>query len=210
MAMRAFANVYLRAKIVEKEQGVYGTQEDLQGCLYSYGILPTSVTELDLPPWYVSGWLPSRCLEGLDTRFAALDGGGSAVVSKCSSRVFGYVSTLGVKELLYVPWYMGEEAPFALDSLFISYDKPIRVLHEDGDVRICGHDCVLSGGIVVPFVHGAAQYADCCVDLIQQELDRKMDWRLAGACPQCERVRVSTRTGVYREWMPAGWGYDSP
>lgn len=210
MALHAFANVYLRAKIVEKEKGVYDAQESPQGCLYSYGILPASVTELDLPPWYVSGWLPSRCLEGLNARFAALEEGESALVSKRSSRVLGYVSALGVKELLYVPWYMGEEAPFALDSLFISYDKPIRVLHEDGDVRICGHDCVLSGGIIVPFVHSAAQYADCCVDLIQQELDHKMDWRLAGAYPHCERVRVSTRTGAYREWMPAEWWPESP
>lgn len=209
MSAHVFANVYLRTKIFQREDGDCVVQEDPCGRLYSHGILPTSVTELDLPPWYVSGWLPSRCLEGLDARFATFRQDGR-MRPKRLDRVFGYVSALGVKELFYIPWYMGEESSFALDSLFISYDKPIRVIYEEGDVRVDGHDCVLSGAIVVPFVHAVAKYGDCCVDPVLQELERKADWRLAGAHPHCERVRVSTRTGVQREWIPVERQLGSP
>lgn len=212
MAAKSFANVYLTTKSLEPEYDVFYCEANPEGCLYENGLLLTSVIAPDLPPWYVAGWLPSHCLPGLESWFpykgvftpeGVFTYGGRPIEHPLNA--FGYVSAKGVKELLYTPSYLGEDVPFSWDSLFISYDKPISIdFYEEDQKCFSGHDCVLTGAIIVPFVHAVAQYSDCDVGRIQEELSRKASWRAAGARPCQERVWISSRTGVHHQWGSLG------
>ena len=218
MAEKSFANVYLTTKSLQPEYDVFDCCSSAEGCLYENGLLSTSLVESDLPPWFVSGWIPHHCLPGLETWFpyqgvfttkGVFTHGGRPIERPLNA--FGYISAKGVKELLYTPSYLGEDAPFSWDSLFISYDEPISIgFHKEDRKYFSGHDCVLTGAIIVPFVHAVAQYSNCKVDRILEELSRKASWRAAGAPPCRERVWISTRTGAHHQWGPLGGLRDGP
>lgn len=82
----------------------------------------------------------------------------------------------GVKHLLYVPNYIFNHR-HKYDSLYISYDEPIRPVAGDHGVTLydgCKH--AVGGPLILDFVNAAAKYSGYDVADILKEIQRKSDW----------------------------------
>lgn len=88
----------------------------------------------------------------------------------------GFISAAGVKHLLYVPDYIFNHR-HKYDTLYISYDEPIRQDAGDHGLKLYdGYKHAVSGALIIDFVDAAEKYSGYDVSDIRRELKRKSDW----------------------------------
>lgn len=124
-------------------------EKDPDGYLFADGRYRTKIFASDLPEFFVYGYLYKR---------------------------HGFISAAGVKHLLYVPNYIFNHR-HKYDSLYISYDEPIRPVAGDHGVTLydgCKH--AVGGPLILDFVNAAAKYSGYDVADILKEIQRKSDW----------------------------------
>ncbi len=127
-----------------------GTVKGKDGSLFS-GVYPTKIYPEDLPEWYIYGRYYKR---------------------------FGYISTKGVVDLLYVPNKFTNHF-LKDDFLYISYkEKIITIEPEDkwSFERYNGYDHVVHGSEILDFLKGARQYSDYDIMPIVEQLRQKKVW----------------------------------
>lgn len=143
---RAKAPLYMRSPIGRRFQE---PNPDPAGHLLAYGRYPTKIYPMDLPEWYVGGYMYKR---------------------------HGFMSAKGVKHLFYKPNYVFDHL-YKDDTLFISYDKEITLIEtDDGFKWYEGYDYCLSGSIIVDFVDAAEKFSGLDVSNIREELEKKRVW----------------------------------
>ena len=116
--------------------------------LLAYGKYQTKIYPVDLPDWYVGGYLYKK---------------------------HGYISAKGVKHLIYKPNYFTHHL-HKDDLLFISYDKPIVPVSKDGLNWCEGYDDLVSGGLIVSFLRAAEIHSGYDTTEIRAELEKKEKW----------------------------------
>lgn len=129
--------------------GPLRAEADPDGHLFSDGRYKTKIYASDLPEYFVYGYLYKR---------------------------HGFISAAGVKHMLYVPDYTFNHR-HKYDTLYISYDEPIRLETVDHGLKLyegCKH--TISGPLIIDFVDAAEKYSDYDVSEIRSELKRKSDW----------------------------------
>lgn len=124
-------------------------ETDPDGHLYSDGRYKTKIYASDLPEHFVYGYLYKR---------------------------HGFISAAGVKHLLYVPDYIFNHR-HKYDTLYISYDEPIRQDAGDHGLKLYdGYRHAVSGPLIIDFVDAAEKYSGYDVSDIRREIQRKSDW----------------------------------
>lgn len=124
-------------------------ETDPDGHLFADGRYKTKIFASDLPEYYVYGYLYKR---------------------------HGFISAAGVKHLLYVPNYIFNHR-CKYDSLYISYDEPIKVMAGDHGLTLYdGYRHVVDGPLIIDFVDAAEMYSGFDVSDIRCEIQRKIDW----------------------------------
>ena len=125
------------------------TETDPDGHLFADGRYKTKIYASDLPEHFVYGYLYKR---------------------------HGFISAAGVKHMLYVPDYIFNHR-HKYDSLYISYDEPIRLDTGDHGMKLyegCKH--AISGPLIIDFVDAAEKFSNYDVTEIRNEIKRKSDW----------------------------------
>lgn len=130
------ANLYTFSKIkYTREKGLH--YEELENnCLFSNLRYPTKITPSDLPEWFVKG------------RFY---------------KNHGFMSAKGVVDLVYKPnlWI---NHMFRDDSLYISYNKPIKEIDDESFSEkrkiYIDYDYVIDGTYAIDFVAAVKKYSD--------------------------------------------------
>jgi len=141
---RIRATLYMESKLDRK---TFTAVRDPDGYLFAAGSYPTKILPVDLPEWYVSGYM---------------------------YKMQGHVSAKGVKHLLYVPNYVFDNHLHKYDALFISYDSPIEPIEDERGFKFYkGYDHVLGGYSLVDFVEAVGKYSDYDVHDLQAEIARK-------------------------------------
>lgn len=124
-------------------------ETDPDGHLFSDGRYRTKIYASDLPEHFIYGYLYKR---------------------------HGFISAAGVKHLLYVPDYIFNHR-HKYDTLYISYDEPIRQDAGDHGLKLYdGYKHAVSGALIIDFVDAAEKYSGYDVSDIRRELKRKSDW----------------------------------
>lgn len=124
-------------------------ETDPDGHLFSDGRYRTRIYASDLPEYFVYGYLYKR---------------------------HGFISAAGVRHLLYVPDYTFNHR-HKYDTLYISYDEPIRQDAGDHGLKIYdGYRHAVSGPLIIDFVNAAEKYSGYDVSDIRGEIRRKSDW----------------------------------
>ena len=124
-------------------------ETDPDGHLFSDGRYRTKIYASDLPEHFIYGYLYKR---------------------------HGFISAAGVKHLLYVPDYIFNHR-HKYDTLYISYDEPIRQDAWDHGLKLYdGYKHAVSGSLIIDFVDAAEKYSGYDVSDIRRELKRKSDW----------------------------------
>lgn len=124
-------------------------EKDTDGHLFADGRYRTKIFASDLPEYFVYGYLYKR---------------------------HGFISAASVKHLLYVSNYIFNHR-HKYDSLYISYDEPIRPVAGDHGMTLydgCKH--AVGGPLILDFVNAAAKYSGYDVADILKEIQRKSDW----------------------------------
>lgn len=124
-------------------------ETDPDGHLFSDGRYKTKIYASDLPEHYVYGYLYKR---------------------------HGFICAAGVKHMLYVPNYLFNHR-HKDDTLYISYDEPIRLDTGDHGLKLydgCKH--AISGSLIIDFVDAAEKYSGYDVSGIRSEIKCKSDW----------------------------------
>lgn len=124
-------------------------ERDPDGHLFADGRYKTKIYASDLPEHFVYGYLYKR---------------------------HGFISAAGVKHLVYVPNYSFNHR-YKYDSLYISYDEPIRAAADDHGLTLydgCRH--IVDGPLIIDFVNAAEKYSGYDVAEIRGEIQRKSDW----------------------------------
>ncbi len=144
------SNLYFIEKYVFCDHQHYRVRSD-DGTLFS-GAFRTKILPQDLPDWYVFGRYYKR---------------------------FGYMSTKGITDMLYVPskhsnHYLKD------DCLYISYGGKIDAveLPEKGAFyeRYKGYDHTVWGSEIIGILKGAQIYSDYDISSFIQQLKVKKDW----------------------------------
>lgn len=124
-------------------------ETDPDGHLFSEGRYKTKIYASDLPEHFVYGYLYKR---------------------------HGFVSAAGVRHMLYVPDYIFNHR-HKYDTLYISYDEPIRRDTGDHGLKLYeGYKHAVSGPLILDFVDAAEKFSDYDVSKIRSEIRRKSDW----------------------------------
>lgn len=123
-------------------------EDSPDGTLFSQGKFKTSITEADLPKYFVSGYL---------------------------YRKHGFLSAKGVKDLCYRRTVFTNHL-FKDDSLFVSYDQPIREVVRDGFHVHEGYDYVISGWMIVDFIKAVDRYSNLDTTPIKRQINDKLAW----------------------------------
>ena len=105
MDKRIRATLYMESRISRK--GFYAIRSP-EGYLFADGRHLTKILPSDLPDWFVYGYLYKR---------------------------HGYISSKGIKHLLYIPNYVFDNHLYKYDSLFISYSEEIKPVETDDKFR---------------------------------------------------------------------------
>lgn len=124
-------------------------EADPDGHLFADGRYRTKIFSSDLPDHFVYGYLYKR---------------------------HGFISAAGVKHMQYVPNYIFNHR-HKDDTLYISYDEPIRLDAGDHGLKLydgCKH--AISGPLILDFVDAAEKYSGYDVSEIRREIKRKSDW----------------------------------
>lgn len=124
-------------------------ETDPDGHLFADGQYRTKIYASDLPEHFVYGYLYKR---------------------------HGFISAAGVKHMMYVPDYIFNHL-HKYDTLYISYDEPIRLDAGDHGLKLyegCKH--AVSGPLIIDFVDAAEKYSGYDVAEIRSEIKRKSDW----------------------------------
>ena len=147
MNKRIRAKLYMESKIIWKPLRAVS---DPHGYLYSDGRYPTKILPADMPEWFVCGYLYKR---------------------------HGYISSKGVKHLLYVPNYTFDNHLHKDDILFISYDAIIEPYEtESRHPWYKGYDYLISGSLILNFVEAAEKHSKYDVSGIRREIEQKQAW----------------------------------
>lgn len=145
---RIASTLYLdsRLKFNGKEMEVTGGHD---GTLFAYGKYPTKIRPEDIPGWFVSGFMYGR---------------------------YGYISAMGVKDLLYKPNYEDHSLRKG-DRLYVSYNMPIiKVQNKDGWSTLSGHDHVIEDSLIDVFVDTVSKYSAINTEKVKEELVKKDKW----------------------------------
>ena len=119
------------------------------GHLFADGRYRTKIYASDLPKHFVYGYLYKR---------------------------HGFISAAGVKYLLYDPDYTFNHW-HKYDTLYISYDEPIRQDVGDHGLKLYdGYRHAVSGPLIIDFVDAAEKFSGYDVSDIRRELKRKSNW----------------------------------
>lgn len=144
------SNLYTIETIVFREHRHQYIRND-DGTLFS-GQHKTKILPQDLPEWYVYG------------RFY-----------KC----FGYLSTKGITDLMYVPSRSSNHF-LKDDALYISYGSKIQQTQsaERQSIHEClsGFDERVWGNEILDILKGARIYSDYDISVIVQQLKEKKEW----------------------------------
>lgn len=117
-----------------------------EGYLYSKGEYKTKITADDIPEHYIYGWV---------------------------FKVQGYISALGIKDIVYYPNYHINHL-HKDDHLYISYDKPISSkMDEHGHLWHHDYDAVLWGHMIIDFIRAVRKYQSYDIEPIADEVKRK-------------------------------------
>lgn len=126
-------------------------ERDPNNYLFAQGRYRTKITEEDLPPHYIHGYI----------------GGGR----------HGWQSAKGVKYLVYSPSYFADNHLHKYDLLYISYSEPIEEYEDKWKFTSYeGYDWTIHGNFIIDFVEAVGKYSDYDVSEIQAELKRKREW----------------------------------
>ena len=124
-------------------------ETDPDGHLFSDGRYRTKIYASNLPEHFVYGYLYKR---------------------------HGFISAAGVKYLLYVSDYTFNHR-HKYDTLYISYDEPIRQDSGDHGLKLYdGYRHAVSGPLIIDFVDAAEKFSGYDVSDIRRELKRKSNW----------------------------------
>jgi len=148
---RIRANLYMESKIVfKRKEWRHIVISDPEGYLFAHGRYLTKILPTDLPEWYVYGYLYKR---------------------------HGYISSKGVKHLLYVPNYTFDNHLHKDDTLFVSYSEKIEPYKtEYGSIWYKGYDEVFGGHLIMEFTKAAEKHSGYDVSDILKEIQRKRAW----------------------------------
>lgn len=151
MSKNIRATFYMKSKLVfKKGKNGLTVESDPQGYLFSEGKYRTKILPEDLPEWYVYGYLYKR---------------------------YGYISTKGVKHLLYVPNYIFDNHLYKYDALYISYGTKIEPYQDEHNFKCYkGYDHVIDGLLAVTFLESAGKFSNYDVRDIRQEIEKKREW----------------------------------
>ncbi len=129
-------------------KGEFITKTLENGCLFSKGQYPTSLTKADLPEWFVELYLRGR----------------------------RYVDTKNIKEIVYKPSFTSDNHLYKDDFLYISYDKPITIREtETGWKYYEDYDVLLWGWPIRNFVDSALKFVkDGDIHSKLEEIDQKL------------------------------------
>lgn len=127
--------------------------EELENnCLYSNLRNPTKITPEDLPEWFVKGRYYKN---------------------------HGFLSAKGVVDLVYKP-NMWINHMFRDDSLYISYNKPIREIERESFGRMIkdyeDYDYVIDGTYAIEFVAAVKKYSDFDTSAMEKAILDKVDY----------------------------------
>ena len=115
-------------------------------CLYSKGLYATKITESDLPEWYVDGIIHRR---------------------------YGFLSTKGVKQMVYKPRFMNHL--YRDDCLYVSFkDEAAIDLDKHGYYQ--GYDLVVTGHMILRYIEAAKKYSNYDISELETALKEKEKW----------------------------------
>ena len=150
---RIRANLYMESKVLFSRKEGHYVLRDPNGYLFSHGRYSTKILPEDLPEWYVHGYMYKQ---------------------------HGYISSKGVRHLLYVPNYFVDNHLYKYDTLFISYGAEIEPYeYAPGHSWYKGFDELVSGYLIEEFTEAAGKYSGYDIENIQKELERKREFYYA-------------------------------
>lgn len=154
MAMHESTRVYLTSKL-NGAKGALSQRSSGEGRLYAGGVVPTSLTHVDLPPWFV------RCRVARNGNGLLLD----TPLSVCAPYETvgyseGYVCARGVEGMRYDAC-RENGGLLGCGSLLVSYEFPPAVEEGMPGTRFGQCDCVVSGHGIAAFAQAAARYSKC-------------------------------------------------
>ena len=179
MSKKISSKLYTYSKIkFDRKIGLH--YEELENnCLYSNLKYPTKITPEDLPEWFVKGRYYKN---------------------------HGFLSAKGVVDLAYKPnnWI---NHMFRDDSLYISFNKPIREVEVDSIVGkrmdFTDYDYVIDGTYAIDFVAAVKKYSDFDTTEIENAIIDKA-YRFAEQFPDEHESQNLDRTIKYIKEKFAG------
>ena len=134
------------------------------GSLYARGRYKTKIKPNDLPEYYVYGMV---------------------------FKVNGYISVLGIKDIVYKPNYRINHL-HRDDFLYISYNLPIReTVSKTGYVEHWDYDAVLWGGMIVTFIREIRKHGSYDIEPIADEVKKKERFFLEKYPEECINLSLS-------------------
>lgn len=147
------SNIYYTEKFIFKNGHHYCIESD-DGTLFT-DYRRTKILAQDLPEWYVFG------------RY-----------HKC----FGYMSTKGITDLLYIP-HKWSNHYLKDDCLYVSYGGKIEPteIPESGAFyeRYKGYDEMVWGGEILKVIQGAQKYSGFDISSLIEQLKQKKEWLIS-------------------------------
>lgn len=91
----------------------------------------------------------------------------------------GYISVLGMKDIVYIPNYRTNHI-HRDDRLYISYDRPICSEKDvRGYVSYHGYDALLWGGMILEFIRAIRRWNSYDIESIAEKVKQKKPFFLA-------------------------------
>ena len=134
------------------------------GSLYAKGRYRTKIKPDDLPEHYLYGTI---------------------------FKVKGYISVLGIKDIVYKPNYRINHV-HRDDFLYVSYDLPIRTtVSKTGYVEHWDYDAVLWGGMILEFIRAIRKHESYDIEAIADEVKKKEQFFIEKYPEECVHVSPS-------------------
>jgi hypothetical protein len=176
------SHLYTKTKLVHTSRIGWEYVSNPDGTLFADLKYKTKIKESDLPEWYIPG------------RFY---------------KNHGFISTLGVKDLIYYPNYVFNHM-HKDDSLYISYDKPIKEIKRSTFTGIVteheDYDEVIGGSYIIDFILGAKKYSGYDTSKIEKEIIAKEEWFIEKFPDDAEAVHGKAHIEKIKQLFNQGKG----